>query len=339
LFATALLNGKDRTSPEEKSMMKNTSRSNTGILIAGSAVIVLAVLLFANAISIADFASPGQGLFQGRSFARIALAFLLVTGLACALLVALFRAGRSREAASVAKAAATRAEAPEKAVAGKAEASVGIISDTAGVLRTTVDVIQEELEEILDDEAPADKEHMQALHEETDRLKKIIDSMEQFSRVPALARPERKETLQIEPLLASIIEATRLAVTGKNMTYTLECEAGLAMQANPECIGLIIGNITDNAARSIKGAGSVALSAGRRDDRVVFSVKDSGTGIRRAHLAHIYERFFRGAGSGVGMGLAIAKELVDACGGTIEVQTAVNKGTTFIVQLPAERTP
>jgi len=68
-------------------------------------------------------------------------------------------------------------------------------------------------------------------------------------------------------------------------------------------------------------------------------VKDSGTGIRRAHLAHIYERFFRGAGSGVGMGLAIAKELVDACGGTIEVQTAVNKGTTFIVQLPAERTP
>lgn len=332
LSTRASRNNNDRTTHAEKSMMKNTSRSNRGILIAGSAVIALAVLLFVNAMSIADFAPPG------RSTLLLVIAFALATGLACALLVVIYRMNRSRGAASVPKAAAAQGEALEKAVGAKAVASVGILSETAGELRTSVDVIQEELEEILEEDVPADRQHMQALYEETGRLKKIIDSMEQLSRVQELAR-DRKETLQVEPLLAGIIEATRLAVPDRDVTYTLECEAGLAMQAAPECVSRIIGNITDNAARSIRGAGSVALTAGRRGDKVVFSVKDTGTGIRRAHLAHIYERFFRGAGSGVGMGLAIAKELVDACGGQIEVQTAVNKGTTFIVQLPAERTP
>jgi signal transduction histidine kinase len=69
---------------------------------------------------------------------------------------------------------------------------------------------------------------------------------------------------------------------------------------------------------------------------VVFSVRDTGTGIRRDHLSHIYEHFFRGAGSGIGIGLSIVKELVDASGGKIEVQTEVGKGTTVTVKVPGE---
>ena len=316
-------------------MTVNTSRYKTGILIAGAAVVALALLLFVNAMSIADFPQPGRGPFSGRSNARLALAFALVTGLACALLAVIFRAGRSSRAAAVRRAPAAREDAPEGTSGGRVEASAGIISETAGELRTTVEVIQEELEEILDDDAPADKEHMQQLYDETGRLKRIIDSMELLARVPVITRPDRRESLLVEPLLRGVVETTRLAVTGRSVTYTLECEAGLAMQGNAECVSQIIGNIVDNAARSIRGDGSVALTAVRRGDNVAFSVRDTGTGIRRAHLTHIYERFFRGTGSGVGMGLAIAKELVDACGGTIEAQTEVNKGTTFTVQLPA----
>jgi two-component system sensor histidine kinase BaeS len=177
---------------------------------------------------------------------------------------------------------------------------------------------------------------MQSLYEETDRLKKIIDSMEELSRVQAIARARRREPLQLEPLLNGVIEVTRSAVPDRDVTYRLECEPGLAMQADPECIRRIIGNIADNAARSIHGSGSVTLTAGRQGGMAVFSVRDTGTGIRRAHLPHIYEHFFRGTGTGIGMGLSIVKELVDACGGTIEVETAINKGTTFTVRVPAE---
>ncbi len=320
----------------------NTYRIRTSILIAGGAVVALAALFFLYAVSLAEFSRPGQGLFQGRSNVLMFISFALLTGLAIMLLFVISRAGKRAADAPVpgtgqeqAAGQETPEAEPSQAVPG-GEAGKGdaVLSDTAGELRTTVDVIEEELEEILDDEVPVDKAHVQSIFEETDRLKKIIDSMEQLGRVQEIARLNRKELLQIEPLLKGIIEATRNAVPDKDVTYNLECEAGLSVMGDPECIGRIIGNIADNAARSIKSSGTVTLFASRRNGMVVFSVRDTGTGIRRSHVSHIYERFFRGTGAGIGMGLAIVKELVDACGGTIEVQTEVNKGTTFTVQLP-----
>jgi signal transduction histidine kinase len=315
--------------------MTNMSRSRTAVLIAGCIIITLAGALFMNAMTIADFAPSGGGIFHGRSGPRLVLAFALLAGQAIALLAIVFRAGRPREDVPV-RNAAGGANAAETNAFVQTETPAGIISETAGELRTAVDVIQDELDEILDDEAPMDREHMHALYEETDRLKKIIDSMEQLSRVEAIARRGRKEPLLIEPLLAGLIEAARQAAPGRDVTYTLECEPGCSLKADPECLGTIIGNLMDNAARSIKGSGSVTVTAGRKGAMAVFSVTDTGSGIRRAQLPHIYERFFRGTGSGIGMGLSIAKELVDACGGTIEVRTELNKGTTFTVQLPAE---
>jgi signal transduction histidine kinase len=319
------------------------------ILIAGVAVISLAALLFVSAMSIGDFSPPGQDFLSGRSNLRLAAAFLLLTGLALAQLFVLMRTGRSRGGAPGSRAArvpenaaAASAPAPEgDARAGDALdvhalASGGILSETATELRTSVEVIQEELGEILEDELPADEERMQVLYKETDRLKKIIAGMEQLSQARELARARRKEPVEIEPLLTGIIEQTRLAAAGKAVTYHLQCEPGLAILGDPECIGRIIGNITDNAARFIKDSGSVTLTAGRRGGLVVFSVTDTGTGIRRAHLPHIYEHFFRGSGSGIGMGLSIAKELVDACGGKIDVETAAGKGTTVVIELPGE---
>jgi signal transduction histidine kinase len=319
------------SSPSEKSGMPNKFSSKTGIIISGAAVIALALMLFVNAMSGRDV---------GQSNLLLVCAFALLTGLALVLLFIILRTARTgtgvpvpEEPRAPEKAATKNAQAPGTVVP---DASGEIISDTAGELRTSVDAIQEELEEILDDEAPADKEHMQSLCEETDRLKKIIDSMDQLAHAQAMARVHKKEPVQVRPLLNSVIEKIRLAVTDRDITYTLECDAELAMKGDPECIGLIIENITDNAARAIKGSGSVTLTAARRDRLMVFSVKDTGIGIRRAQLSHIYERYFRGTGSGIGMGLFIVKELVDAFGGKIEVRTAAGKGTTVTVQMPGE---
>jgi len=300
-----------------------------------------------NAMTIGDFSRPGGGALSGRSSMQLGLAFLLLAALSLALPAVLFRAGRTAGAARAVERTRMRVktgssgaptpDVPVRAADGPGpNASDAILSETAGELRASVQVIEEELEEFLEDETPADKERLHVLHEETDRLKKIIVGMEQLSLAKEAARSSRKELLQVEPLLKGIIEETRLAVPGKDITYTIECEPGLAMQADRECLGRIIGNITDNAARFIKDSGSVTLTARGRGGLVVFSVKDTGTGIRRAHLSRIYEHFFRGAGSGIGMGLSIVKELVDAFGGKIDVQTLVGKGTTVTVELPGE---
>lgn len=323
--------------------MPNTFRSRNITLIAGIVVIGLAALLFASAMSLGDFSQPGQGVLSGRSSIRLILAFVLLTGLALVLLAALAGRGGSRGAGRASeravtggKAGAVHSRTGEAADAPDSNASGEILQETAGELRKSLVVIEEEIEEFLEDEAPADKERLHVLSEETDRLKKIIDGMEQLSRAKEISRASKKELLQIEPLLQGIVETTRQAVPDRAIIYTIECEPGLTLPADRECLSRIIGNLMDNAARFIRDSGSVIVTAVRRNGRAVISVKDTGTGIRRAHLSHIYEHFFRGAGSGIGMGLSIVKELVDALGGKITVQTAVGKGTTVTVELPGE---
>ena len=310
--------------------MPNNSIANKIALIATVVVLALALGLFATAKGFADI--------------RIAIGFVLQAALAVALCLHIFLRTPKSEALALGdaspreKTTKRKTKVPENPRPGEAvppTQSAEIITDTVGELRTSVEVMQEELEEILDEEVPADKEHMESLYQEADRLRKIIDGMEQMAQAQALARDLKKGPVQIEPLLKDIVEKTRLAVPDRDIAYSVECDSTLIMTADRECISLMIGNIADNAAKAVKAAGSVVIAASRRGGQVVFSVRDTGTGIRRAHLSHIYERFFRGTGSGVGMGLAVVKELADACGGKIDVETAVGKGTTFTVSIPS----
>jgi len=306
--------------------MPENSGPNRIALIASAIVIALAVGLFVSGNGFAD--------------ARLAIAFGLQAALAIALVLHIFRYSKSGAAGSAAahqpekNTKRTVTEAVSAGDAAPRDHSTEIISDTAGELRTSVEVMQEELEEILDEDVPADKEHMESLYQETDRLRKIIEGLEQLAEAQSLASALKKEPVQIEPLLRGIVEKTRTAHPHQGIVFSIECDPALIMTGDTGLISRVIGNIADNAAKSVRGAGSVVLTASRRDGEIVFTVRDTGAGIRRAHLGHIYERFFRGTGSGVGMGLAVAKELVDACAGKIEVETAAGKGTTFTVKLP-----
>lgn len=335
--------------------MLNNSRPQNSILYIGGALIALSIVLFLGAMTIRDFGQPGQETFiNGRSGILLVISFALLAGLALTLLIVLSRTLKS--AASLPASIQTRsrqkgpkAGAPDGAqsieATGKPEQqstpemqpdmSAQLLSETAGELRTSVGAIEEELEDMIEDEDPVGKEHMQSLFEETDRLKKIIDGMEQLSQAQALARSLRKESLELEPLLKTVLDKTRNTAQGKDVTFLLACEPGLTMTADPECLRTIMENLMDNAAKAVKNAGAVTLNAARKGDQVVFSVADTGTGIRAKHLSHIYERFFRGTGIGIGMGLTIVKELVDACGGKIEVQTEPGKGSVFTVHISA----
>ncbi len=91
----------------------------------------------------------------------------------------------------------------------------------------------------------------------------------------------------------------------------------------------------DNAAKAVKNASSVTLTVAQEDTQLVFTIRDTGIGITPKQLPHLYERFFRGAGNGIGTGLAIVKELVDVCGGKIEVETKSGEGSVFTVHIPA----
>jgi two-component system, OmpR family, sensor histidine kinase BaeS len=340
-----------------KSMMPINSRLKKIILFTGSALISLSLMLFLSAVIIGDFGQPGRGtFFNSWSGILTLISFVLLGTLALTLLIVVVRTWGRTVLMPPSAQTHPQKRGPEKSmtIANTSESgnssksseqinsleeqrnmSVQILTDTAGELRTSVGAIQEELEDMMEDEDPAEKEHMQSLLEETGRLKKIIDGMEQLTQAQTLAHSLRKESLELEPLLKTVLERIRNTAPGRDVTFTLECEQGLTMIADSECLRQIMENLLDNAAKAVKNAGSVILSAEREGDEVVFSVADTGIGIRARHLSHIYERFFRGTGIGIGMGLTIVKELVDACGGTIEVQTEPGKGSVFTIHISA----
>ena len=335
--------------------MLNNPRIKNVILFIGGAFIALSMVLFLSAVTIRDFGQPDQeNFFTGRSSILLLISFVLLAGLALTLLIIITRTlnrpvSMPASVQAISRQKSLKAGLPDATelieVADKSERqnafkaqpdkSAQILSDTAGELRTSVGAIEEELEDMIDDEDPVDKDHMQSLFEETDRLKKIIDGMEQLSQAQSLTRSFRKESIELEALLKAVLEKTRNTAQGRDVTFLLECEPSLTMTADPECLKTIMENLMDNAAKAVKNAGRVTLSAARKGDQVVFSVADTGSGIRAKHLSHIYERFFRGTGIGIGMGLTIVKELVDACGGRIEVQTELGKGSVFTVHISA----
>ena len=307
-------------------MLKSKNKS---LVLLSVALITLSVGLFISGMMLNGLNGPSGWL--------LVPAFVLLSGIAVVLTVVVARTALSdaTKPASGRKAVKSIKETGRLMPAAEAYLPAELLSETAGELRTSVGAIEEELEDIMDEVAPADEEHMQSLFDETDRLKKIIEGMEQLSKAKALAHSLRKQYVDLGPLLNTIIEKTRLGAQGKDITFSLECEPGLTMTVDQDCLSRILENLMGNAAKAVKNAGSVTLTAARTGDQMVFSVTDTGIGIRHKQLPHLYERFFRGAGSGIGMGLAIVKELVDACGGKIKVKTKSGEGSVFTVNIPA----
>ena len=111
-----------------------------------------------------------------------------------------------------------------------------------------------------------------------------------------------------------------------------------AALADREKMNQAFANLFSNALRFTSPGGSVTVRASSERDHVVFFVEDTGTGIPAEHLGHVFEPFYRVPGqdakSGVGLGLAIVREIVNAHGGEVGVESEVGKGSSFHFTLP-----
>jgi signal transduction histidine kinase len=112
------------------------------------------------------------------------------------------------------------------------------------------------------------------------------------------------------------------------------------VNADRERIAQVLANLVSNALRYTPAGGVITLSAAASDDQVLLQVSDTGPGIEPEHLPYVFKRFYRAddsrpANGESGLGLAIAKSLVEAHGGTIQVESTPGQGATFTVVLPA----
>lgn len=209
-----------------------------------------------------------------------------------------------------------------------------LIADVAHELRTPLGVMRGELEGMIDGIIPNDAARLQSLHDETERLKKMVDGIEELNQAEASALSLQKQRFRIKPFLKNIADRYKTIFSEKGVSLELMCINDAEINADPERLSQIIVNLLSNALRATNAGGHVLLTAFSEADTLKISIEDTGIGIEEKDLPFIFERFYHGSGGGLGIGLTIVKELVEAHGGSVEAKSIYGKGSEFIVYLP-----
>ena len=215
-----------------------------------------------------------------------------------------------------------------------------LVADVAHELRTPLSNIRGYLEGIRDGVVTANPDTLDSMHEEVLLLTRLIEDLQEL----ALAESGQMN-LYLQP--CDLVELTRKAVAGaqpnaesKGITLTLDIADEAPVNADPERIGQVLRNLLANATNYTDTGGTVKVALHRSDGHVQVRVEDTGAGIAEADLPYVFERFYRVDKSrsrstgGVGLGLTIAKRLIEAHGGRMAVESAVGKGSTFSFTLP-----
>lgn len=210
-----------------------------------------------------------------------------------------------------------------------------LLANVAHELRTPLGAMRAELEGMMDGLIPIRREQLQSLHEEAGRLRRILDGMEDLAHAHASALTISKRTVSLRPLLSDIVERARMSARGKDVRFELECGDGLVIQADPDKLGQIVLNVVDNAVKAVTAGGAVTVRASATGGEVTIAVEDDGVGIAPADLPFIFERFYRRSEGGLGIGLAIVKELVEAHGGRADVESEPGQGSVFTLHFPS----
>lgn len=209
-----------------------------------------------------------------------------------------------------------------------------LTANIAHELRTPLTSMQGELEGMIDGLIKVDKERLLSLHEETIRLKKIIEGIEELSKAEASVLDLRKQPVEIRPFLNNIKERFEKLFSDKGVSLELESADTITFNANPDILSRIVINLLSNALKATGKGERVKIKAGTRADEDFIEFIDTGHGIKKEDLPFIFERFYRASEGGLGLGLTISKELAEAHGGRIEVISEYGKGATFTVYLP-----
>ena len=221
-----------------------------------------------------------------------------------------------------------------------------LIADVSHELRTPLTAIKGSMEGLMDGVLPADIGTYQQIHAEADRLNRLVDDLQELSRLEARAYELNRRPLDVSSLVRSVTKRLTPQAETKHIPLDLELAPDLPqVLADEDRAVQILTNLTGNALQYTPEGGRVTILAKRIDGEVQIAVRDTGIGIPPEHLAHIFDRFYRvdksrsrQAGGGSGIGLTIARALVEAHGGRIWVESAgEGRGSTFSFTLPAAK--
>src|SRR3954471_1867516 len=224
-----------------------------------------------------------------------------------------------------------------------------MLADVSHELKTPLTAMRGYLETLrmphVDLDAPTRERYFQTLERETHRLDRIVQDLVDLARLEHGFGILDVRVFALERLFAHVVERHEQDARARRITMRVRIapEADQIV-GDPDRLEQVVENLVANALRHTPAGGAIEMCGRVDGGSVVLTVADSGTGIDAAHLAHVFERFYKAAeartsdGTGSGLGLSIAKAIVERHHGTIAVTSAPG-GTTFTIVLPQQVVP
>ncbi len=217
-----------------------------------------------------------------------------------------------------------------------------LIGDVAHELRTPLTTIKGSMEGLMDGVLTADVHTFQQIHRQTDRLQRLIDDLQELSRVEAGAFEMNLLLREVQDLVEITKTTLIRQFEEKGVALNIELDPGLPLvYADEDRIGQVLLNLVGNALQYTPAGGVVTIRARQEREEVLISISDTGVGIADEHIDQIFTRFYRADSSrsrpagGSGIGLTIAKHLTEAHGGRIWAESpGPDQGSTFTFTLP-----
>jgi signal transduction histidine kinase len=218
------------------------------------------------------------------------------------------------------------------------EAKSSVVSTVSHELRTPLTAVRMALGLLPSEKfgplSPKQQALLSAAREDSDRLYRVIENLMSISRMESGRAQYQFQPMAPRDIVAQAVGPLRGAMAEKALQLEVQVEPTLPqVMADPQAVGSVLTNLLGNALKFSPQGGRLCVSAQVEGDSVAFKVSDNGPGIPEEYSQRIFERFFRvpsGHGpSGAGLGLAIAKEVVEAHGGTIQLCRSNGAGSTF----------
>lgn len=214
-------------------------------------------------------------------------------------------------------------------------------ADIAHELRSPLSVILGYTEALSEAKLPGSADIFQSLHIEARHLQRLIDDLRLLSLADAGELPLALQPAAPKLLLEQVRMSYASQTSRHHVSLSVDAPDDLPdIYVDPDRLAQVLGNLVSNALRYTPARGEIILSAARRGGQVELSVRDTGAGISEENLRHIFDRFYRGDEARFsetgesGLGLAIARSIVEAHHGTVAVESVEGKGSTFILSLP-----
>ena len=215
-----------------------------------------------------------------------------------------------------------------------------MLADVSHELRTPITVIQGNVEGILDGLYPADEARLKSILEETQVLSRLVDDLRTLALAESGALRLKREPTNLSELIRDAVSGFEVQIKEKEIKVETSLDRGEDANIDPQRVREVLTNLLSNALRYSPRGGEIQIrlwEAGSSPARnVTISIQDHGPGIEPTELPHVFERFYKSSDSGgMGLGLSIARYLVEAHNGKIWAESEFGKGARISFTFPA----